>query len=767
MEAIAPERDHLLHHRSKPLFYASRNMHLPETASEDSSLCNSSHGVADVQVKDISMDDNGCENCDSNWIPSLTSSRNEEGERPTFDGQCDTNGPRIYDSDKVCQNCEMESEVLSHASRESSHSAKQDGGTLVGFRDGTGEAIKTVQSADTVEIDKRMGPSMDTLESTISNALDYTISQCYSSEDWSSQPSTDSPFSTSAPPVCASPGFSRCRTAPVTSPVPLGGSEPARNLWRSKTDKEKKEKVHSGLSHMPSPVEILSERKRKKLIQNFVKIKNDGTVEVDVDRASTLLDLDVADQVAEDLEDECRESMKSIPSYLEIAMLIVGTRGDVQPFVAIGKRLKEKGHRVRLATHANFRSFVISNGLEFYPLGGDPKVLAGYMVKNKGFLPSGPSEISIQKKQLKAIMNSLLPACTKPDGGSGTPFKADAIIANPPAYGHVHVAEYLDVPLHIFFTMPWTPTNEFPHPLARVKQQAGYRMSYHVVDSLMWWGMRGLINEFRVKELHLNPMNYFSWNQGSIAHLPTGYMWSPHLVPKPQDWGPLVDVVGFCYLSLAHDYTPPDSLVKWLAAGQKPIYVGFGSLPVEQPKKMTDIIVEALKHTNQRGIIDKGWGGLGNYETPDFIYLLENCPHDWLFPQCAAVVHHGGAGTTAAGLKAGCPTTIVPFFGDQPFWGERVYAKGVGPPPIPVQQFSLEKLVQAMTFMQDPEVKQRALELSAQILEEDGVEVAVDAFYRHWDRRPPKTQLTSGSFSLCEAFLIRVRRLWCLPWCFD
>ncbi|MCO5550843.1 hypothetical protein L7F22_004336 [Adiantum nelumboides] len=429
---------------------------------------------------------------------------------------------------------------------------------------------------------------------------------------------------------------------------------------------------------------------------------------------------------------------------------------------------KERGHRVRLATHANFRGFVTSNGLEFYPLGGDPKILAGYMVKNKGFLPSGPSEISIQKKQLKAIMNSLLPACTRADGDSGAPFKADAIIANPIAYGHVHVAEYLDVPLHIFFTMPWTPTNEFPHPLARVKRQAGYWMSYHVVDSLIWWGMRSSVNEFRVKELKLNPMKYFNWKQGSIANLPTGYMWSPHLVPKPKDWGPRVDVIGFCFLSLANDYKPPDALTKWLAAGERPIYVGFGSLPVEHPGKMTGIIVQALKETKQRGIIDKGWGGLGDLkEIPDSIFLLENCPHDWLFPQCAAVVHHGGAGTTAAGLKAGCPTTIVPFFGDQPFWGERICAKGVGPPPIPVQQFSLERLVQAINFMQDPEVKQRARELAMQIEDEDGAEAAVDTFYRHWVRRPPKAATTAEPLSSYQTFLIRLRRLWCLPWCFE
>lgn len=202
------------------------------------------------------------------------------------------------------------------------------------------------------------------------------------------------------------------------------------------------------------------------------------------------------------------------------------------------------------------------------------------------------------------------------------------------------------------------------------------------------------------------------------------------------DWGPNIDVVGFCFLDLASNYVPPDSLVQWLKNGEAPIYIGFGSLPVEEPERMTQIIVQALEITGQRGIINKGWGGLGNLAEPkDFVYLLDNCPHDWLFIQCAAVVHHGGAGTTAAGLKAACPTTIVPFFGDQPFWGDQVHARGVGPVPIPVDEFSLEKLVDAIRFMLDPKVKQQALELAKAMENEDGVAGAVQAFYKHFPRK--------------------------------
>ncbi|KAK9692166.1 hypothetical protein RND81_09G245200 [Saponaria officinalis] len=263
---------------------------------------------------------------------------------------------------------------------------------------------------------------------------------------------------------------------------------------------------------------------------------------------------------------------------MQIVMLIVGTRGDVQPFVAIGKRLQEYGHRVRLATHQNFKEFVLSSGLEFFPLGGDPKVLAGYMVKNKGFLPSEPSEIPIQRNQIREIIFSLLPACKHPDPETQVPFHAEAIIANPPAYGHTQVAEALKIPIHIFFTMPWTPTSEFPHPLSRVKTHVANRFSYQVVDVMIWLGIRDMINEFRKKKLKLRPVTYLSPSHSSPLDIPYGYIWSPHLVPKPKDWGPRIDVVGFCFLDLASNYKPPEDLLEWLQKGQKPIYIGFGSL---------------------------------------------------------------------------------------------------------------------------------------------------------------------------------------------
>ncbi|KAK3027792.1 hypothetical protein RJ639_042237, partial [Escallonia herrerae] len=342
-------------------------------------------------------------------------------------------------------------------------------------------------------------------------------------------------------------GLGHCITAPAGTHKNLFLESHEIAMSRSMTEKRE------GPRH--DLLDRLSEREKQKLIVNLVKIQNDGTVEVDLTKstpvASELLEFHSFEGPPPNIDSITIDCEKSVPK-LKIAILVVGTRGDVQPFLAMAKRLQacalsahfaqafgatglqyEFGHQVRLATHANFRSFVESAGIDFYPLGGDPRVLAGYMARNKGFIPSAPGEISIQRKQLKAIIESLLPACTEPDVKSGEPFRAQAIIANPPAYGHAHVAEALGVPLHIFFTMPWTPTYEFPHPLARVPQTAGYWLSYIVVDLLIWWGMRGYINNFRKKKLKLAPIAYFSMYHGSISHLPTGYMWSPHVVPKP------------------------------------------------------------------------------------------------------------------------------------------------------------------------------------------------------------------------------------------
>ncbi|KAL6345124.1 hypothetical protein AAG906_013608 [Vitis piasezkii] len=509
------------------------------------------------------------------------------------------------------------------------------------------------------------------------------------------------------------------RDNPIRAETSTSGKSNSSSSQLTNTETLRKKKRYSQfLTFMDGKVPI---RKMRKLLRELATVK-DGTVrfEVPEDMKSQSLDFGAGGAYNDNIIEEHVDAIDNHVPPLQIVMLIVGTRGDVQPFVAIGKGLQACGHRVRLATHSNFKEFVLNAGLEFFQLGGDPKVLAGYMVKNKGFLPSDPSEIPIQRGQIKEIVCSLLPACVEDDPISKVSFEPDAIIANPPAYGHMHVAEALKVPIHMFFTMPWTPTSEFPHPLSRIKQSIGYRISYQIVDAMIWLGIRDIINDFRKKKLKLRPVTYLKGSYSSPHDVPYGYLWSPHLVPKPK----------------GHFY------------------------PLPEPKKMTNVIVQALHKTGQRGIINKGWGGLGDYldlseqQLKGLVYVLDNCPHDWLFLQCSAVVHHGGAGTTAAGLRAACPTTIVPFFGDQPFWGERVHARGVGPAPIPVDEFGLEKLVDAIHFMLDTEVKDRASKLAEAMKDEDGVTGAVNAFHKHFPREKPENEVAtpSGLCSITQCF---------------
>lgn len=210
---------------------------------------------------------------------------------------------------------------------------------------------------------------------------------------------------------------------------------------------------------------------------------------------------------------------------------------------------------------------------------------------------------------------------------------------------------------------------------------------------------------------------------------------SPALIPKPKDWGRHISISGFFFLSLASNYQPDSDLAEFLASGPPPVYIGFGSIVVEDPNAMTELIFEAVKKTGQRALVSKGWGGLGGSDLnkPEGVFMLGNCPHDWLFQHVSCVVHHGGAGTTAAGIALGRPTVIVPFFGDQPFWGAMVARAGAGPTPIPFKQLTAEGLANAILEALKPETLERAKELGERIREEKGCEAGAASFHAQMD----------------------------------
>ena len=370
---------------------------------------------------------------------------------------------------------------------------------------------------------------------------------------------------------------------------------------------------------------------------------------------------------------------------------VVGSRGDVQPFIALGNELQKYGHRVRIGTHSQFENFVRESGLEFYSIGGDPTQLMAYMVKNPGLIPSMKTlkdgEIQRKRTMVAEMLNGCWESCIEPDTQTGAPFVADAIIANPPSFAHMHCAQALNIPVHIMFTMPWTSTKSFPHPLANLgyaTKDPGFDnfLSYHIVEWMTWQGfviffllrslankmyksLGDLINKFR-DCLDLEPVPATEGpNLAETLKIPHTYCWSPGLVPKPEDWPAHIDVCGFFFRD-PPSYKPPQDLDSFIKRPGPPIvYIGFGSIVIDDPTKTTQLILDAVHSTGVRALISRGWSKLGgDNPNSDHIFYLDDCPHEWLFQHVAAVIHHGGAGTTACGLQNGKPTMIVPFFGE-------------------------------------------------------------------------------------------------------
>ncbi len=252
---------------------------------------------------------------------------------------------------------------------------------------------------------------------------------------------------------------------------------------------------------------------------------------------------------------------------------------------------------------------------------------------------------------------------------------------------------------------------------------------------MTWQGLGDLVNRFRVKTLGLEPVSTL-WAPGQLFRLkvPYTYLWSPGLVEKPADWGPEINIAGFVFLDLASAYQPPEELVRFLEGGEEPIYIGFGSISgVEDPDSFTKMVFGAIEKAGVRALVSKGWGDMGKgMDIPDHIFLLGNVPHDWLFPKVRAVVHHGGAGTTAIGLKCGKPTMIVPFFGDQPFWGAMVATAGAGAKQcLPLKKLTVASFAEGIKQCLTEDARQKAEGIAQSIEKEgDGAENAVGSFHR-------------------------------------
>jgi sterol 3beta-glucosyltransferase len=247
---------------------------------------------------------------------------------------------------------------------------------------------------------------------------------------------------------------------------------------------------------------------------------------------------------------------------------------------------------------------------------------------------------------------------------------------------------------------------------------------------------KGIVDECRQQMLGLPKMAWGQYLRLNSPMVPIVYGYSRHVTPVPADWGDWLYVTGYWFLDQDQTWQPPAELARFLDGGPPPVYIGFGSMVDQEAEEVTQIVRQALAQTGRRAMLHGGWSQLGAGQLPESILRLEWAPHDWLFPRMAAVVHHGGAGTTAAALRAGVPNVIVPYFADQPFWGSRIEALGVGPKPIPRQKLTAGRLAEAIEIaINDEEMRHRSADLAQKIRAEDGVATAVPLIERLLDEQ--------------------------------
>ncbi|KAG8220047.1 glycosyltransferase family 1 protein [Butyriboletus roseoflavus] len=444
---------------------------------------------------------------------------------------------------------------------------------------------------------------------------------------------------------------------------------------------------------------------------------------------------------------------------LHFTFLTIGSRGDVQPYIALAKGLMADGHRVKIATHGEFQAWVESHGIEFGYVGGDPAELMRICTEN------GTCSVSFWREGLlkfRGWLEDLLK--TSWEACRGT----DVLVESPSAMGGYHIAEALGIPYFRAFTMTWTRTRVYPHAFAVPEHKLGgsYNyMTYVMFDQVFWRAMAGQINRWRRNVLRLDNTSLDRMEPHKIPFL---YNFSPTVVPPPLDWPEWIRVTGYWFLDDADvgakKWTPPQDLLQFIdsahQAGKKVVYIGFGSIVVPDPKAITRCVVDAVVQSGVYAILSKGWSDRLHTQAaeapqpeepfPKQIYTISSIPHDWLFKRIDAACHHGGAGTTGASLRAGIPTIIKPFFGDQLFWADRVEALGIG---TAVRKLTADSLSQALTLATtDRKQIERARLIGEKIRSENGVAIAVEAIYRDLDyarsliRRPSNgpTDLVEG-----------------------
>ena len=419
-------------------------------------------------------------------------------------------------------------------------------------------------------------------------------------------------------------------------------------------------------------------------------------------------------------------------SAMHVFVTTLGSRGDVQPYVALGAGLQRAGHRVTLSTAARFSPLVESHGLGVGPTTDGLLDLLGSDL-GRGAVES-LSSLRSAAKQLPALARAAGPLqrdLIADSWAAAERAAPDVVVYHPKAYWGPAFADALGVPVVLAPLQPFfVPTRAWPAMgFPSLPLGAGYnRLTHRAVRGLTALGTDRYLRPWRREHgVPDRPPGSTILDTPRGRPIPVVFGYSPLVVPEPDDWPSRVTTAGFWTLD-EPTWTPPDALAAFLDAGPPPVYVGFGSMAGRRPSAKARVVVAALGRAGVRGVLATGWGGLDAAGLPESVLAIDQAPHGRLFPRCAAVVHHGGAGTTAAGLRAGRPTVVCPFFGDQPFWGRRVEALGVGPGPVPQKALTPERLAAAIReAVTSDGLRQRAADLGERLRAEDGVGVAARA----------------------------------------
>jgi len=424
---------------------------------------------------------------------------------------------------------------------------------------------------------------------------------------------------------------------------------------------------------------------------------------------------------------------------MKITMFAAGSQGDIQPCLSLCKGLQNAGYSLTLAAPEDFAGFAQKHQVNFSPLRGDvQKIMASETARE--FMETAGSN---PFKSMRAMRTLIAPVVMRMVTDAYDSCRdADALIClgvfSPFGYS---IAEKLNIPLMNIEPTPLLPTRAFPAPSWPIQKNLGGLpnfLSGLAMLLVIWQWYRPFVHDFR-QQLGLPPSKsgYF---YRALRSTPLLAAYSPQIIPRPVDWPSSVHVTGYYFLDSSPDWEPSPELESFLDAGDPPVYIGFGSMSTRNPEKLAKLILEAIANSGQRAVLLTGWGGLQTEELPEDVFVLDYAPHGWLFPRMSAVVHHGGAGTSAEGVRAGVPSVILPFAFDQSFWGARIKSLGVGPDPIPQKKLTVDRLSRAIRLAAtDPALRQRASSIGAAVRSEQGVGKAVDVVNKYFGR-PDRSQ---------------------------